>query len=360
MKIGIVQRVLAEYRVPLFDLLAESYDGNVSVFAGDPRKDEMIDTSRKLEKAHFYHANNKHLFHGKFYLCFQTNIFQWLRSQNPDVLIVEANNRYPLTRWAIHWMHRQNKPVIGWGLGAGFSQNRLKRRFFRQFDAVLTYSGAGAESYRKMGVSPEKIFIAKNAVTERPKRDLPPERSPEISDHPVILFVGRLQDRKRVDLLIEACAALKDSVSPILWIVGDGPARQQITELAAKIFPQTLFFGALYGQELTEKFDQADLFVLPGTGGLALQQAMASGLPVIAAEADGTQTDLVREENGILVKPGDLKMLTDAIRTLLSDPSRLRKMGDRSFQIVRNEINLENMAESFEQAISYAVRNRKE
>ena len=76
MKIGIVQRVLAEYRVPLFDLLAESYDGNVSVFAGDPRKDEMIDTSRKLEKAHFYYANNKHLFHGKFYLCFQTNIFQ--------------------------------------------------------------------------------------------------------------------------------------------------------------------------------------------------------------------------------------------------------------------------------------------
>jgi len=188
---------------------------------------------------------------------------------------------------------------------------------------------------------------------------LPPERSPEISDHPVILFVGRLQERKRVDLLIEACAALKDSVSPILWIVGDGPTRQQITELAAKIFPQTLFFGALYGQELTEKFEQADLFVLPGTGGLALQQAMASGLPVIAAEADGTQTDLVREENGILVKPGDLEMLTNAIRTLLSDSSQLRKMGDRSFQIVRNEINLENMAKSFEEAITYAVQNRK-
>ncbi len=254
-------------------------------------------------------------------------------------------------------MHRAKQAVSDGDWERALFQKRLKRRFFRQFDAILTYSGAGAESYRKIGVSPEKIFIAKNAVTERPK-GISPKR---VRKYPIIRdsFRRKITGKEAGLICSLRLCRFERFRERILWIVGDGPARQQITELAAKIFPQTLFFGALYGQELTEKFEQADLFVLPGTGGLALQQAMASGLPVIAAEADGTQTDLVREENGILVKPGDLEMLTNAIRTLLSDSSQLRKMGDRSFQIVRNEINLENMAKSFEEAITYAVQNRK-
>ncbi len=360
MKIGIIQRVLAGYRIPFFDLLAQSYDGNLSIYAGEARDEEMIDTSQQLQIANHWQAENRHFLRDKFYLCFQTDILGWLESWDPDVLIIEANIRYPLTLAAIHWMHKRNRPVIGWGLGPGGEINYLKRKFIGQFDALLTYSQTGAQAYQTAGVDPSKIFVARNAAASRPRCEQAIQRNSNFDKNPIILFVGRLQERKRVDLLIQACAALKDDLHPELWIVGDGPARLELNELAAAEYPQTIFWGALYGSNLTEKFNLADLFVLPGTGGLALQEAMACGLPVIAAEADGTQADLIRSENGRIVEPGNLDELITAIRALLSDPAQLRKMGDRSFQIVRQEINLENMVEAFQQAIHYVTIAKKE
>ena len=358
MKIGLVQRVLAGYRVPFFDLLAERFDGQLSIFSGDPRPEEMIDTSAMPEIAQTWHAENWHILNGRYYLCFQKNILSWLNEWNPEALVVEANLRYPCTWQAISWLRKRNRPLIGWGLGRGSVNNPLKKSFLRQFDALITYSQTGAESYQATGVPKEKIFIAKNAVTRRPVQPAPPERPDQYPNHPIVLFTGRLQERKRVDLLMQACAHLDESLKPVLWIVGDGPERQRLAEIAVEVYPKTLFFGSLFGEELTNKFEKADLFVLPGTGGLALQQAMASGLPVIAAEADGTQQDLVRPENGIIVPPGDLDALTQAISGLLSDPKKLRTMGKASFEIVRNEINLENMTATFVQAIRHAADSR--
>ena len=184
-----------------------------------------------------------------------------------------------------------------------------------------------------------------------------PQRLPDRFDgQPIVLYVGRLQKRKRLDLLMRACAEQPESLRPRLWIVGDGPIRAELEKTAAEVYPETEFFGALYGDELTARFDRADLFCLPGTGGLALQQAMASALPLIAAEADGTQADLVRPENGVQVKPDDLEELSCTMTRLLSDPAALRKMGTESFRIVRDEINLEAMAEKFAEAIDFVQK----
>ena len=79
---------------------------------------------------------------------------------------------------------------------------------------------------------------------------------------------------------------------------------------------------------------------------------MAEGLPVIVAEADGTQADLVRPENGWCVPPGDLPALTAALREALSDPPRLRRMGEASYRIVAEEINLETMVAAFVRAVN--------
>src|SRR5258705_11408173 len=111
--------------------------------------------------------------------------------------------------------------------------------------------------------------------------------------HPTILFVGRLQERKRVDYLLRACAEM-DSITRLM-IVGDGPQRASLETLAKEIYPTAEFIGSKYGAELKPYFAQADLFVLPGTGGLAIQEAMSHGLPVIVAKSDGTQDDLVRD-----------------------------------------------------------------
>ncbi len=354
MRIGLIQRVLAGYRVPFFDLLAERFDGQLSIFAGSPRPEEMIDTSVRPAIAKIYPADNLHLMHGKSYLCFQRKITAWLREWDPEALIVEANLRYPLTWQALRWMQQRGRPLVGWGLGTGASINWYKRSFLQKFDTLITYSQTGAESYRAAGIPEQRIFIAKNAVTRRPLESQLPARSNHFSDKPIVMFAGRLQERKRVDLLLEACAALDPAIQPLLWIVGDGPDRERLIQYAQTCYPAAVFWGALYGETLAEKFRSADLFVLPGTGGLALQQAMSYGLPVIAAEADGTQQDLIRPGNGIMVSPGNRQDLIDAMSLLLSDPVRLREMGKASFEIVRNEINLEAMADVFVQALDAA------
>lgn len=353
MSFGLMQRVCASYRVPFFDILADTLEDGLCLFAGDPRPDEMIDQSRKPERAQLCHAENLHLFSGKYYLCIQRNVLSWLKESDPRVLIMEANMRYPMSAAAARWMHRRGRPVIGWGLGTGSTGGALLKRHLSMFDALITYSSAGKQSYISAGFPEERIFTACNAAASRPERPMP-ERLPDRYDgDPIVLYVGRLQQRKRLDLLMRACAAQPESLRPRLWIVGDGPIRAELEKAAAEFYPRTEFFGALYGDELTTRFDRADLFCLPGTGGLALQQAMASALPLIAAEADGTQADLVRPGNGITVTPGSLDELRDAIANLLADPIKLRAMGAESFRIVRDEINLEAMAAVFSEAAAW-------
>jgi glycosyltransferase involved in cell wall biosynthesis len=357
-RLGVVQRVLTEYRAPLFDLLASTCVETLGIFSGQPRSEENIAQARGLEHARWTHGRNLHLFSGSAYLCWQAGLLSWLKELNPDVLIVEANPRYLYTPAAVRWMKYRRRPVIGWGLGAPASSGRLaalrgwwRKRWAAQFDALITYSQKGAQEYQALGFPAQRIFIAANAVTLRPQN--PPPNRPENfpAGQARVLFVGRLQERKRVDNLLRAAANLPPELRPLVTIVGDGPARPALQQLASQVLPAARFTGALHGSELDALFTEADLFILPGTGGLAVQQAMAHALPVIVAEADGTQTDLVREENGWQIPPADLPALTECLKNALSDPQRLRRMGKQSYRIVNEEINLENMVKVFCQAV---------
>ncbi|MEN6411067.1 MAG: glycosyltransferase family 4 protein [Anaerolineaceae bacterium] len=360
--VGLIQRVLPEYRASFFDTLAGLCRGGLDVFAGEPRPAESIQTAQKLNAAHLTLGRNLHLFSGKAYLCLQLGLIDWLRETRPDVLIVEANPRYLRTPAAIRWMHSHGKPVIGWGLGAPQITGPFRRlrgssrhRLLKQFDALITYSQQGAEQYCALGFPAQRVFVAPNAAAPRPNHPLP-QRSASFTGAPRLLFVGRLQARKRLDVLLRACAMLPAQIQPDLDIVGDGPARAELETLASAVYPRAKFHGAHTGDALLPFYAAADLFVLPGTGGLAVQQAMAHALPVMVAEADGTQADLVRPGNGWQLPTGvDEKSLADALSQALAQPSRLREMGVESFRIVREEINLETMAEVFIGAIGSII-----
>lgn len=135
-------------------------------------------------------------------------------------------------------------------------------------------------------------------------------------------------------------------------IVGDGPERAALEALARGIYPGAEFVGSKHGAELKAYFAEADLFVLPGTGGLAIQEAMSHGLPVIVAQGDGTQDDLVRKENGWQIPPNDYGALVVTMKDALSDVARLRRMGEESYRIVREAINIEKMVEVFVTALN--------
>jgi glycosyltransferase involved in cell wall biosynthesis len=350
-KLALQQRVLPTYRASFFDLLASACDGGMGLFTGSPRPVEGITVAKELQVASYKLGKNIHLLGGSFYLCYQGGLMDWLKEQNPDALIVEANPRYLSTPAAVRWMHKQNKPVIGWGLGAplvsGFRE-RGRIAFLRQFDAMLAYSQRGADEYARQGFPLDYLFVAHNSVSPSPTWGMP-VRPDTFDERPCILFVGRLQSRKNVDLLLDACAEIQNVR---LVIVGDGPERVTLESLAKEIYPSAQFIGSKHGAELKPYFTEADLFVLPGTGGLAVQEAMSYGLPVIVAQGDGTQNDLVRKENGWQVLADDFDALVSTMRDALSDVMRLREMGRESYRIVREEINIERMVETFVMALN--------
>jgi glycosyltransferase involved in cell wall biosynthesis len=152
-----------------------------------------------------------------------------------------------------------------------------------------------------------------------------------------------------VDYLLHACAEIQNLK---LVVVGDGPQRESLELLAQKVYPGTEFIGAKHGDELKAYFEKADLFVLPGTGGLAVQEAMSFGLPIIVAQGDGTQDDLVRRENGWQIPPDDFDALVSTMKDALSNTARLRRMGAESYRIVKEEINIEKMVDVFMNAVN--------
>ena len=361
-RLAVQQRVLPHYRAPFFDLLAESCEQGMSLFAGQPRAVEAIKTAESLQIARLIRAQNRHLFSGPLYFCYQDGMLDWLKFCDPDALVLEANPRYLATPSAIKWMRARNRPVIGWGLGAPIRSGVLAglrqknwMRFLGQFDALIAYSQRGANDYVALGIPQEKVFVAHNAVSAPPLS--PPQAGGKPrrggGARPTVIFVGRLQARKHIDHLLHACAALPTELAPNLLIVGDGPELGTLKNLAAEVYPQAEFTGAKHGAELSSLWERADLFVLPGTGGLAIQEAMAYALPVIVAKGDGTQDDLVRAENGWQIADNDLDALKETLASALSDLPRLREMGLEGLRIVRDEVNIEKMVAAFVRALNF-------
>jgi phosphatidylinositol alpha 1,6-mannosyltransferase len=138
----------------------------------------------------------------------------------------------------------------------------------------------------------------------------------------IVGYVGRLAVEKRVDLL--AAVAALPGVK--LAVTGGGPMEE---ELRAAL-PTAAFLGMRYGADLARIYASLDVFVHTGpyeTFGQTVQEASASGLPVIAP-ASGGPVDLVDDGiTGYLVKPGDPGALSAAVRTLAADPALRARLG---------------------------------
>ncbi len=360
-RIGIQQRVLPVYRTQLFEMIAQECSAGVQLFAGAQRRGEGIAESAALEKAVLVQAKNLYIPAFGSHFLLQRNFLDWLKKWKPECLIVEANPRNLFTPGAVRWARQNHARVIGWGLGvpAGKIFATVKNSFWgwflQQFDALITYSTAGKQSYSGTGFPQERIFLAPNAVAIRPEKPVL-ERGDHFRDRPNILTVGRMIDVKRVDTLLLACAQLPEQIQPRLTIAGDGPAREKWMDLARSVYPLASFPGDVRGECLDEYFQAADLFVLPGSGGLAVQQAMSHALPVVVGAADGTQTDLVRKGNGWILTDGGVATLALTLQDALSDIRRLRRMGRESWRIVRDEVNLEKMVDAFTGAIGEVMK----
>lgn len=161
------------------------------------------------------------------------------------------------------------------------------------------------------------------------RRDLAWRRSLGIADDDVVvLFVARLVLEKGLDTLAATLAALDArGVAYKALIVGEGPARPWIEAQA----PQAIFAGYQTGADLARAYASADLMFNPSsteTFGNVTLEAMASGLPVVAARATGSLSLVADGVNGLLTSPDDIEGSADALASYINDPAARAAAGE--------------------------------
>lgn len=169
---------------------------------------------------------------------------------------------------------------------------------------------------------------------------------------PTVLFVGRLDQEKRVGELIDAVSALPRSTPCRLEIVGDGTMREQWKKQvrARGIEDRTTFRGFVSEEELLEAYGRCDVFCMPGVAelqSLVTLEAMSAGKPVVAADAMALPHLVHPGRNGWLYTPGDVAELSTRLDTLLRDSDMRRRMGQASREIVRRH-SLDSTLDEFE------------
>jgi glycosyltransferase involved in cell wall biosynthesis len=165
-------------------------------------------------------------------------------------------------------------------------------------------------------------------------------------DKPILIAVGQLKEKKGFAYLLKACRILKDQGYHFACqIVGEGPLRQ---DLEVQIRQQSLqdtvtLCGALPHQEVIDKYKQSTIFVLPCIVGAdgdrdgipnVVLEALAMQLPVVSTRHSGIPEVVEDGVNGVLVPPADEVALAEALASLLDDPERRRRLGERGRQTV--------------------------
>jgi glycosyltransferase involved in cell wall biosynthesis len=170
------------------------------------------------------------------------------------------------------------------------------------------------------------------------------------TDQPMsVLFVGRLDAEKNIDQLLRGLAPLPHVRADL---VGDGTRRQELEALADQlgIAGRVTFHGFVPDAELVHRYAQADVFCMPGTAelqSLATMEAMAAGLPVIAADALALPHLVRHGENGYLFEPGAITTISRWIADLAADPDLRAGMGEASRAIVARH-DIEGALATFE------------
>lgn len=170
----------------------------------------------------------------------------------------------------------------------------------------------------------------------------------------VIGTVGRLVEVKRHDLLLRSFAALRAAGKhggTWLLLVGDGPERKRLEGLAASlgVSDRTVFTG--YQSEPAWFYQAMDLFVLTSRHEglpLALLEAWASGLPVVASAVGAIPQTLTHGVNGMLFESGDETALMETLEGLLDSPSLLGQFGRRGRELVESQYSVGRMADDYE------------
>ena len=198
-------------------------------------------------------------------------------------------------------------------------------------------------SVRYIGVDTGKFSLAGPAVSEREKR---------------VLFVGRLVENKGVEYLIRAFVLVRKVIpNAELIIGGDGPQREQLTQLTESLNLPVRFLGALTTNEVKNQLGKARVFCLPSVTisngasegfGMVLLEAQASGLPVVTSAKGGAVEGIRDGETGYSFAEGDVQDLSEKLTALLTDDRLVDRFSWNAIVFVRRNFEIISLSRLLE------------
>ena len=360
-KLVIVQTILPHYRLNLFRELSRHPQLRAVIIAG--RISYSFVKSVSNSDNHYIEVNNHFLFNRRF-------VIQNLPHQaiQASVTILSFDPRI-LSNYPILIIRKLlGRPTILWGIGLSARTDspswvvQLRRGLAHFANALILYNESGKDNFVKLGISPEKIFIAPNAIELNEIWDTKTQVKSQTRSH--LLFIGRLAPKKQVHRLIEAFAMIhqeKLAENIDLLVIGDGPERSHLEELAKSldISHRVHFLGSITDQlELAKYFGQALISVAPGNIGLAALHSLAFDVPLLVARdaPHGPEVGaLVHDFNGRFYDPGSSNSLANALRTMLSDRDALARMRNNAADSVRDSYSIDQMVNAFKVAVDYVL-----
>ncbi len=291
-----------------------------------------------------------------------------LRRFAPDVVVAAGSGIWsspaniaalaarPWTGWAFvpYWgSFRRPRPTLPRRLAEPWV-----RRFMRSADAWLAYGSRSARDLVELGADPERVAISPLIPIPLPRNGNGALAGPP--SVPACLYVGRLIERKGMDVLLEAFQELDNCE---LWVVGDGPLLGRVESLA-RMDPRIRMFGHIDHGQLASLYQQASVVVVPSLyepWGLVLDEALEQGVPVVATDQVGAVYDLIdRDLNGVVVPAGSSRALAEGIRQVLGwTPAQRHAAAERSRAKLQPR-SIESAVDGIVEACRAGIKRRRQ
>jgi glycosyltransferase involved in cell wall biosynthesis len=364
-KVTLVLPVLPHYRLALLSLLSKELAKKqvaLTVITGTNAGNKSV---KEIEDTPFKLIRNKTsgLTISKLEIQWQKGLITSVKKSSPDKVIILYHAGKINHNLLLLILQLKKTPYVLWGSGSGDRRTDLsslqrkmkslfKYLFIKNSSAYLTYGTRFSEQLKKQEYPENRIFVAQNTIhVEEIYTQLTPKKVRNESKELRFLFVGVIFAKKRLDTAIKAFGQLASKGFRFKFdVVGNGEIIEDLKTLAESegIATNVEFHGPKYADDLALLFKNADVFILPGTGGLAINEAMAYSLPVITTPGDGTAYDLVyKDRNGFIL---DFDYPQEALENSIAhffniSKEELAQMGAESLNIIKEKATLRNMVD---------------
>lgn len=286
---------LLHYRASLFNYLAESKELDFQIVCGKniSQFDNMKYYETDRDYVTFVHNKVVSIFGHKFLLQFKA--LRAILKLDPEILVLRGVNPQLISTHFVFFYYKIFKPkvkILWWGHGTLGNQGKFGQKlrliFYRNSNGVLIQGQKGVDILSDAGLEKDKLFLIGNNLNDSDlgylNHDIKPKQA---TDRLNIVFVGRVVQEKRIDLLLDALKMLqKEGHVFSCKIIGQGPVLDDLKNQAETfgLTNSVEFCGAKYGEELENYFLESDLVIIPDYVGLSIIQGLSYGLPFICSD----------------------------------------------------------------------------